>query len=117
LVGDPLVEAKRSCCFWETNRQEKKKAVNGGTATDLAAGTIEKQSEIQKMLPDSKQKIAAFEQQLAQKDQLLEQCKLQILRQEAHIRELIESSSWRVTRPLRLAYEIMLKLRRKSSSK
>ncbi|MEJ2697365.1 MAG: glycoside hydrolase family 99-like domain-containing protein [Candidatus Sulfobium sp.] len=70
--------------------------------------------ELQKLLKDRRERIGRLEVRLAEKDRLLEKCEFRILDREARIRDLLDSASWRVTRPLRRTYDIMLKARGKS---
>jgi len=69
---------------------------------------------------DGKDELAKLEQQLINKDYFVEKQKIQLLDREAElldleasIKDILESTSWRITKPLRRVREMMLKFRRK----
>jgi hypothetical protein len=104
----------------DSTQNEKMMSDPGGhqqLAAGLARGTGENQtlnstlSETQKLPVEHEQEITELERKLVKIGHLLEQREIYILEREAHIRAILESRSWRVTKPLRRAYEIMLKLK------
>jgi hypothetical protein len=49
-----------------------------------------------------------------EKEALLKKSEKELAEQKRRVEKLLDSASWRVTRPLRRAYDIMLKLRSQS---